>query len=120
MDRIETFQEFLSTQGSEISMWGFVLNLGMAAFLAYVLSWIYVRYGNTLSNRNLFAKNFIVMAMTTMFIIPYYSYRTWVRRRSKVNYCCSIYCYRKYYLDKKFFIQERSRSKSAFNDFKRY
>ena len=69
MNKIESFQEFLATQGSEISTWGFVLNLIIAALLAYILSWLYVRYGNTLSNRNMFAKNFVMMTMTTMFII---------------------------------------------------
>lgn len=69
MNKLETFQEFISTQGSEISTWGFTLNLIIAAILAYILSWLYVRYGNTLSNRNVFAKNFVMMAMTTMFII---------------------------------------------------
>lgn len=69
MNKIETFQEFLASQGSVISIWGFVLNLVLTALLAYILSWIYVKHGNTLSNRNMFAKNFIIMAMTTMFII---------------------------------------------------
>lgn len=69
MNKLETFQEFLATQGAEISVWAFVLNLIVAALLSYILSWLYVRYGNTLSNRNIFAKNFIMMTMTTMFII---------------------------------------------------
>lgn len=69
MNKTETFLEFLTTQGSEISIWGFIINLVIASLLAYILSWIYVRYGNTLSNRNIFAKNFITIAMTTMFII---------------------------------------------------
>lgn len=69
MNKLETFQEFLATQGSEISTWGFMLNLIIAALLSYILSWLYVRYGNTLSNRNMFAKNFVMMTMTTMFII---------------------------------------------------
>ena len=69
MNKLETFQEFLATQGAEISTWGFVLNLFIAAILAYILSWLYVKYGNTLSNRNVFAKNFVMMTMTTMFII---------------------------------------------------
>ncbi|RLD65617.1 MAG: DUF4956 domain-containing protein [Bacteroidetes bacterium] len=69
MNKLETFQEFLATQGAEISVWAFVLNLVVAALLSYILSLLYVRYGNTLSNRNIFAKNFVMMTMTTMFII---------------------------------------------------
>ena len=45
------------------------MNLLLAALLAYVLSIIYVRFGRALSNRNLFASNFVVMASTTMVII---------------------------------------------------
>lgn len=69
MTKLETFQEFLASQGSEISVWSFVLNLAIAALLAYILSLAYTRFGNTLSNRSMFAKNFVMMSMTTMFII---------------------------------------------------
>ena len=69
MNKLETFQEFLATQGSQISVWSFVLNLVIASLLAFILSKVYVKYGNTISNRKMFAKNFVMMTMTTMFII---------------------------------------------------
>lgn len=69
MNKFETFQEFLATQGSQVSNWNFVLNLIIASLLAFILSEIYVRYGNAISNRKMFAKNFVMMTMTTMFII---------------------------------------------------
>lgn len=47
----------------------FLLALILSAFLSFILSQIYVRYGNSLSNRKAFAKNFVILATTTMFII---------------------------------------------------
>lgn len=69
MNKIETFQEFLATQGSEIAVWAFGFNLLLSGLLAYLLSILYVRYGRALSNRRIFSNNFVMMAMTTMFII---------------------------------------------------
>jgi len=68
-DRSITFKEFLTTQSPQIALFDFSLNLITAGFLAWVLSLIYVRYGNSISNRSLFAKNIIIMAVTTMVII---------------------------------------------------
>lgn len=69
MNRIETFQQFLTTQSAQIPVLGFVLNLIMTAILAYILGRIYTRYGTALSNRKMFAKNFIMISTTTMLII---------------------------------------------------
>ncbi|MCW3102613.1 MAG: hypothetical protein JWO09_1053 [Bacteroidetes bacterium] len=48
---------------------GFIFSFIVCAVLAFVLGKFYVRYGNALSNRKSFARNFIVLAITTMFII---------------------------------------------------
>jgi len=40
-----------------------------AGLLSYILSRIYIKYGNSLSNRKLFGKNFFLLTMTTMMII---------------------------------------------------
>ena len=69
MTKFQTFQEFLSTQSIQVEWLGFVINLVLAAILSYILSRIYVRFGTSLSNRSMFAKNFILMSMTTMLII---------------------------------------------------
>jgi uncharacterized membrane protein YhiD involved in acid resistance len=70
MNKIQqTFQNFLATQGAEISVWGFLLNLILAAILSFVLGHIYMRYGNALSNRTLFARNFFLLTVTTMLVI---------------------------------------------------
>ena len=48
---------------------GFIFSFIVCAVLAFILGKFYVRYGNALSNRKAFARNFIVLAITTMFII---------------------------------------------------
>jgi hypothetical protein len=47
----------------------FILSLCLAAVLGYALSEVYVRFGKALSNRNLFARNFVLLAVTTTLVI---------------------------------------------------
>jgi uncharacterized membrane protein YhiD involved in acid resistance len=65
----QTFQEFLANQSVQISVGTFVINLLLAAVLAFILRAVYVRYGFSLSNRKAFARNLILISMTTMLII---------------------------------------------------
>jgi hypothetical protein len=69
MDQIQTFEQFLTTQSLTIPLWSFVINLILAAVLAYILRLTYVRYGFALSNRGAFARNFVLIATTTVLII---------------------------------------------------
>lgn len=48
---------------------GLILNLLLAALLAYCLGWVYKRFGQSLSNRALFARNFVLLTVTTTLII---------------------------------------------------
>ena len=66
---IPAFDEFLATQSAQIPVWGFVVNLVAAAVLSFILGQVYIYYGDSLSNRRMFARNFLVLAMTTMLII---------------------------------------------------
>jgi uncharacterized membrane protein len=66
---IQTFEEFLNVSRVNIPAFGFIINLILAAVLALALSWIYDKYGDSLSNRKKFGKNFLLVTMTTMFII---------------------------------------------------
>tara|TARA_B100001059_G_scaffold187086_1_gene189180 strand:- start:2182 stop:3009 length:828 start_codon:yes stop_codon:yes gene_type:complete len=52
-----------------ISIPDFILNLLLAALLSFVLSYVYVNYGNSISNRKQFSRNFVVLSLTTMLII---------------------------------------------------
>ncbi len=67
--RLQAFQDFLATQSLQIPVFGFILNLALAALLAYVLARVYVKYGASLSNRAQFARNFVLLAMTTTLVI---------------------------------------------------
>ena len=69
MDKSLTFEQFLATSSSEISLFGFVINLVITAVLAHILSIIYVKFGQSLSNRHVFSRNFILIAMTIMVVI---------------------------------------------------
>ena len=69
MDKSETFIEFLSASSPEITLVGFFINLLVTAILAHILSLVYVRYGNSISNRHAFSRNFILLAMTIMIVI---------------------------------------------------
>src|SRR5208282_69073 len=46
-----------------------VLSLGIAALLGVILGQVYIHFGHSLSNRRLFARNFIVLTVTTALII---------------------------------------------------
>lgn len=56
-------------QNIPVGSWNLLINLLLAAILSYFLSRLYVRYGNSLSNRRMFARNFVMLTMTTMLII---------------------------------------------------
>lgn len=62
-------QDFLATQTAQIPVVDFLINLALAAVLSAFLGLLYVRYGAALSNRRAFARNFVLLGMTTMVII---------------------------------------------------
>jgi uncharacterized membrane protein YhiD involved in acid resistance len=69
MNKEQTFQEFLSTQSSQVLLVEFLVNLVLAAGLAYILGHVYRRFGRALSNRSAFSSNFLPITMTTMLVI---------------------------------------------------
>jgi hypothetical protein len=69
MNQNQTFEQFLQIYAPEISPWGFLLNLVLTALYAYILGIVYAKFGNTLSNKKMFASNFELIAVTTMIII---------------------------------------------------
>lgn len=68
-NRLQAFQDFLTTQSIQIPVLGFIVNLLLAAALAYLLGRVYVKYGSSFSNRGLFARNFVLLATTTTLMI---------------------------------------------------
>ena len=69
MNRQQTFENCLANQSVQVDAFDFGLNLFLAAVLAYGLSRVYVRFGDSLSNRTLFSRNFVMIATTTVLII---------------------------------------------------
>ena len=65
----QSFEEFLAVSRTQIPVLEFIANLILTAVLTFILGSIYIRYGNSLSNRRLFSRNFLLIAMTTMLII---------------------------------------------------
>jgi uncharacterized membrane protein YhiD involved in acid resistance len=47
----------------------FALSLVIAALLGLLLGWVYIRFGHSLSNRRLFARNFLLLTVTTTLVI---------------------------------------------------
>lgn len=69
MENLQQFNDFLSTSNTQIPIISFIFSLLLAAILSLILGWIYYKYGRSLSNRKLFARNFLLITMTTMLII---------------------------------------------------
>ena len=46
-----------------------VMSLGIAAMLGVILGQVYIHFGHSLSNRRLFARNFLILVVTTTLII---------------------------------------------------
>jgi hypothetical protein len=69
LETFPTLDNFLATTSVQIPLFAFLLNLLLTALLAAVLGKVYIRFGNSLSNRRLFARNFVLLAMTVMLII---------------------------------------------------
>ena len=64
-----SFDEFLAFSQANIPIFGFIINMTLTALLAIILSWVYTKYGNSLSNRRQSGRIFLVLALTTTLII---------------------------------------------------
>lgn len=69
MKQLPTFQEFIASQNIQIAISDLLINMILSVLFAYLLSVLYVHHGKTLSNRRLFAGNFILITLTTMVVI---------------------------------------------------
>jgi len=69
-DPIQSLLQSLSTtQGSTFDLGTFAVNLVLAVIASFILSRVYVYWGASLSNRRKFAANFMLVTVTTTFII---------------------------------------------------
>jgi hypothetical protein len=69
MNKPQTLLDLFSTQAIQVSLPLFIANLLLSALLAWILGRVYVKFGTTLSNREQFARNFLLVTTTTMLII---------------------------------------------------
>lgn len=63
------WENYLTQAQSQISSIEFLINLILTALTAYILKKVYVRFGQSLSNRMNFGNIFVPISMTTMVII---------------------------------------------------
>ena len=63
------WENYLTQAQAQISTPEFIISLALTAITAYILKRVYVRFGQTLSNRSIFANTFVPMAMATMVVI---------------------------------------------------
>ncbi len=61
--------ELFANQASTVSLTTFMINLILSAIFAYILSVVYIHWGSSLTNRRKFAANFMLLTVTTTFII---------------------------------------------------
>jgi hypothetical protein len=69
MNSEPSFQDFLTNQSVHVDLVSFAINIAIAALLATILSFVYARFGDSLSNRRSFGRNFVLIATTTVLII---------------------------------------------------
>ena len=65
----ELLAGLLDRGSNQIDLGTFVGNLLLAALTSFILSRVYIHWGSSLSNRRKFAANFILITITTTFII---------------------------------------------------
>ena len=65
----DLISELTSSQANTTQLSTFIINLALAVVLSYILSRVYIHWGSSLSNRRRFAANFILLTVTTTFII---------------------------------------------------
>jgi len=68
-NKTQSFQDFLLNNSVEVNLPAFAVDLVLALVLSLLLSQIYKRFGESLSNRVSFSRNFVMITMTTMIII---------------------------------------------------
>jgi len=69
MNEIKTFISDNLSGFSPKAIPSFIFSFLVCALLSFLLGRLYIKFGNSLSNRKAFARNFMILAITTMFII---------------------------------------------------
>ena len=61
--------DFLSNTNLEINFQDFIFNLLIAGVLSFIIKLFYKKFSTTLSNREEFSKNFVLLSVTTFIVI---------------------------------------------------
>ncbi|MGD2028028.1 MAG: DUF4956 domain-containing protein [Anaerolineales bacterium] len=62
-------EELLAGQSNQLELTTFLINLLLAVIASFILGRVYIFWGSSLSNRRAFASNFMLLTVTTTFII---------------------------------------------------
>src|SRR5678815_2184209 len=65
----QSIRELLWNPEMVASLPKLILSLGIAALLGLIIGQVYIHFGTSLSNRKLFARNFLILVVTTTLII---------------------------------------------------
>jgi len=66
---LDFLQQLFGTSDQSINLLSFLLQLVLTALLCAIIGYVYIRFGNSLSNRKALAKTFVLVGVTTMLII---------------------------------------------------
>lgn len=66
---IELLKNIFGSEGQPIGIMSFLIQILLTTILSLIISYVYVRYGNALSNRKALSRTFVSIALTTMIII---------------------------------------------------
>lgn len=69
MVRLGTLEEFLTNAPIQVDLPYLVIALIVSAILSFILAKLYVRYGTSISNKEKFSGNFILLTATTTLVI---------------------------------------------------
>jgi Domain of unknown function (DUF4956)/3-keto-disaccharide hydrolase len=69
LDKRGLIEALFAQQATQVELTTFMINMLLSAVCAYILSIVYIHWGSSLSNRRKFAANFMLMTITTTFII---------------------------------------------------
>ncbi|MBN2044869.1 MAG: DUF4956 domain-containing protein [Anaerolineales bacterium] len=68
-EKLSLIEELMSGQSNQLELTTFLINLILAVICAFILGRVYIYWGSSLSNRRAFAANFMLLTVTTTFII---------------------------------------------------
>lgn len=66
---IQFLKNLFTSEVQSINLFAFIIQIIVTTILALFVSYVYVRFGNALSNRKALSRNFVLIALTTMLII---------------------------------------------------